>query len=149
MYGPRVREVHRAAPDDQRISDADRNDAISDLSRHTGDGRLTLEEFEERVDEVLRARTTADLRTPFRGLPAPIPTRRTMSAWRTSPRARLPANLAFVVVLVALTVVALGAWVLWIAIPMFLCRGKAHHHSYRREATSVEGETRDDELTLV
>src|SRR4051794_4472767 len=53
-----------------RIADTDREAAISQLSRHTGDGRLTLDEFEARVDEVLQSKTRADLRVPFRGLPS-------------------------------------------------------------------------------
>src|SRR3954453_11105042 len=55
---------------DLRVSDADRQAVIEDLQRHTGDGRLTLDEFEDRVDEVLQARTQADLDAATRELPS-------------------------------------------------------------------------------
>ena len=53
-----------------RVSDDDRHAVIEELQRHTADGRLTLDEFEERVDEVLQARTAADLKVTTRDLPA-------------------------------------------------------------------------------
>jgi hypothetical protein len=52
-----------------RISDAERDRAISDLSEHFQAGRLNLEEFQERSDQVLRAKTYADLAVLFHDLP--------------------------------------------------------------------------------
>ena len=60
-----------ASPDTIRVSDADRNGVIELLEQHTADGRLTLEEFETRVDETLAARTGSDLRKVLRDLPVP------------------------------------------------------------------------------
>ena len=45
--------VERRPRADVRASDADRQATIDQLSRHTGDGRLTLEDFEARVDEAV------------------------------------------------------------------------------------------------
>src|SRR6516164_245966 len=66
---------------DFRVSDADRNQVVDQLKRHTADGRLTLEEFEERVGETMWAKTAGELRTALRELPplqggAPGPARR-------------------------------------------------------------------------
>lgn len=58
---------------DLRVSDAERQ-AVVDLLRHqTSAGRLTLSEFEERLDEVYRARTGRELRLPLRELPVEPP----------------------------------------------------------------------------
>ena len=45
--------------------------SIELLKQHTADGRLTLEEFEARVDETLAARTGSDLRMVLRDSPVP------------------------------------------------------------------------------
>ncbi|MEU6740352.1 DUF1707 SHOCT-like domain-containing protein [Streptosporangium sandarakinum] len=47
--------------DDLRIGDAERDAAVSALREHYARGRLTLEEFGERVDLVLAARTGGEL----------------------------------------------------------------------------------------
>ena len=48
---------------------------MSLLRRHLLSGRLTAEEFEDRVDEALRARSAADLRNALRSLPVEAPPR--------------------------------------------------------------------------
>ena len=52
-----------------RVSDADRDRAIAELSEHYQVGRLTTEEFEDRTGRALQARTTADLADLFTDLP--------------------------------------------------------------------------------
>ena len=52
-----------------RVSDADRDRAIAELSEHYQAGRLTTEEFEDRTGRALQARTTADLADLFTDLP--------------------------------------------------------------------------------
>jgi hypothetical protein len=52
-----------------RASDTDRDRAVDQLRQHLADGRLTMEEFTERVDEAYEARTTADLQQALRELP--------------------------------------------------------------------------------
>jgi class 3 adenylate cyclase len=54
-----------------RISDADRNQAVELLRSHTAEGRLTLDEFSERVGLAFAARDEADLRQVMADLPAP------------------------------------------------------------------------------
>ena len=46
-----------------------REQAIRDLTKHCGDGRLTLGELEERIDEVNRATTDDEIRHALRELP--------------------------------------------------------------------------------
>jgi Domain of unknown function (DUF1707) len=57
------------APSDLRVSDTDRDRAISELSEHFEAGRLTQDEFDERSGRALRARTEGDLAALFRDLP--------------------------------------------------------------------------------
>lgn len=58
-------------PGDLRVSDTDRDRAVSELSEHFQAGRLTSEEFDERSGQALRARTGSDLETLFADLPRP------------------------------------------------------------------------------
>jgi uncharacterized protein DUF1707 len=52
-----------------RASDADRERLISELNEHTVAGRLSTDEFEDRLESVYAARTTAELDTLRRDLP--------------------------------------------------------------------------------
>ena len=52
-----------------RISDADRDRAIAELSEHFQAGRITQDELEERTGQVLQARTGQDLAAVFADLP--------------------------------------------------------------------------------
>jgi hypothetical protein len=54
-----------------RASDDDRNRTVLALREHLAEGRLTLEEFTERMTAALAATTTADLDGPLRELPVP------------------------------------------------------------------------------
>ncbi len=71
-----------------RVSDADRDRAIAELSEHYQAGRLTTEEFEDRTGRALQARTTADLTALFTDLPrreAPMTGATATSAANTAP----------------------------------------------------------------
>jgi uncharacterized protein DUF1707 len=57
---------------DIRASDAERDAAIERLSEATGDGRLTLEEFSQRMDRATTARTRAELDRLTADLPADV-----------------------------------------------------------------------------
>lgn len=52
-----------------RASDDDRQRVVDDLQRHTTEGRLTLDEFTERLRVVYAARTLDDLAEITRDLP--------------------------------------------------------------------------------
>jgi hypothetical protein len=57
-----------------RASDSDRERALSALREHTAAGRLSLDEFAERVAIVYSARTLQDLATTTADLPPHEPT---------------------------------------------------------------------------
>ena len=52
-----------------RVGDADREAVAAQLREHYADGRLTLEELDERLDQAFAAKTKADLNTVMRNLP--------------------------------------------------------------------------------
>jgi hypothetical protein len=52
-----------------RVSDADRDAALSELSQHYQAGRLTTEELDDRTTQILSARTGDDLQVQLRDLP--------------------------------------------------------------------------------
>jgi hypothetical protein len=54
-----------------RVSDAERDDAAVLLRDHCVAGRLTLDEYAQRLDEVYASRTRAELERSTRELPAP------------------------------------------------------------------------------
>lgn len=139
------RQVRRRDPmtrADVRVSDAERHEVIEQLSRHTGEGRLTLDEFEERVELALEARTRGELDTTLRGLPS-------SSGRRTT---RFDIGDAFrpiaAIALIALAIVAMGAWVLWIVVPLVLCRRTGRHRHWTGGERPHEESDREP-LTLV
>jgi Flp pilus assembly protein TadB len=52
-----------------RIGDGDRERARAQLCEHFVQGRLSVEELDERVERAFAARTTVELRRAFKGLP--------------------------------------------------------------------------------
>ncbi|HZN20679.1 MAG TPA: DUF1707 domain-containing protein [Micromonosporaceae bacterium] len=59
---------------DLRMSDADRERVVERLRAAVGEGRLTLDEFEQRLDAVLTARTFGEVEPYVADLPAvPVP----------------------------------------------------------------------------
>ena len=67
-----------------RASDAEREQTVGLLRTHVVEGRLTLEEFAERVDTVYRARTRPELDALTHDLPADL--RETMRPGRRRPK---------------------------------------------------------------
>ncbi len=57
----------------QRVSDADRDRTVTQLREHVVEGRLTLDEFSERVGRALEARSRGDLAAVMTDLPVPEP----------------------------------------------------------------------------
>ena len=101
-----------------RVSDAERDQAVAELSEHFQSGRLTQEEFEDRSGRALQARTVSDLAGLFNDLPhnvvpAPTPPVPAMMG----PRMRLP--LAPIIVLGVILAILAG--------PVY--GSSTHHHS--------------------
>jgi hypothetical protein len=100
-----------------RVSDADRDGAVSELSRHFQAGRLTTDELEERSGQALQARTGNDLAVLFADLPSgqpyrtPAPADAPLLAHRRRPRGAVAlAALAVIVVGLSLTTGHYHAW---------------------------------------
>lgn len=94
-----------------RVSDADRERTVKLLERHHVDGRLTWEEFSERMEAAFHARTREDLRRTLVDLPSlderrppAEPASRSGTNWRSL--------LAPPVVVAALIAVAVLLWAL-------------------------------------
>jgi hypothetical protein len=77
-----------------RASDADRDHTVAALQQAVSAGRLSLEEFSQRIDLALRARTTGALNALTRDLPLPAP--------KPTSRSNLVPALVVLVVLVLL-----------------------------------------------
>ena len=58
------------ADPNMRVSDAERAEVADRLSKHYSDGRLDEAEFNERIDQAMRAKTQADLSGLLDDLPA-------------------------------------------------------------------------------
>jgi hypothetical protein len=100
---------------DLRVSDAERDEVVTELGEHFGQGRLDQAEFDERVSKALSARTGRDLG----GLLADLPPARAESS-TPQPRAQSPRPLILVPLLAAAILIAGAAaggwhhgWVPW------------------------------------
>jgi hypothetical protein len=118
-------------PPEPRIGDAERDAAIQALGEHFAAGRLTKDEYDERSEAALRARTDSDLRPLFVDLPrtgarapgtgGPTPHAPRRPGLRYAPVLPL---MAFVVVMVAVTS---RAWWLLFVVAWLLCWGPRRH----------------------
>jgi len=71
MTSPEQSPVPEPVPDGElRVSDSERDATLQLLSGQAAEGRLTLDELEERAGQALSAKTRADLATVTRDLPA-------------------------------------------------------------------------------
>ncbi len=123
---------------DLRVSQSERDEVAAELARHFADGRLTIEEYEERIEAALAARTGHDLEPLLADLPSreraaapprPVGHPRRRSARRGWSTARVVAIAA--VVVLAITA---GPWALWLLWPAFVFTGAcgrsvSHHRS--------------------
>ena len=129
-------EARSYQPRAMRASDADRDAVLAELSKHFQAGRLTLEEFDERSDQALHARTYGELADLTIDLPAPAPPSaptpqpRPSTAGPRLPVAAFAAALALVA-LVAVTVAsnygvvghaAIRLWWLVLIVPLIASR---------------------------
>jgi Flp pilus assembly protein TadB len=118
-----------------RVGDTERNHTAEELSRHFAAGRLDQQEFDERMDAAMHAKTQSELDRLLHDLPAedrPVARRHRGRGW-------LP--VAFAMVLLAVVASATlhaavvhGALTWWpfavVAIVVLLRRD--HRHSWRR-----------------
>jgi Domain of unknown function (DUF1707) len=114
---------------DLRVSQAERDEVVATLAGHFADGRLTVEEYEERVEAALVARTGRDLEPPLADLPAADPPSAPARAHprRSEPgsfRAPLmPGARLLAVAAVVVLAIASGPWALWLLWPALVLTG--------------------------
>ncbi len=120
MNGNGTRGTHGRSMSEVRLraSDRDRERVVEELRMHAAEGRLTVEELEERVQRALDARTADELAALTRDLPDPVrPTTRTRRR-RSTARPEVRTYLAVMALLVTVWALA-GAgyfWPLWPAV---------------------------------
>jgi uncharacterized protein DUF1707 len=141
-YGTRRRpeqdeRIAETTTENLRVSDAERQQTIDQLTRHTADGRLSLDEFEGRVDEVMRARTASELAAALRDLPV---VERRIQRRPSARRVPVPWVIAALVVAVAL----IPEGLIWLLIPVAIWSFGGCHGRSRRD-----GIRPDHEMTLV
>jgi hypothetical protein len=112
---------------DLRVSQAERDEVVTVLAGHFADGRLTVEEYEERVEAALAARTGRDLEPLLEDLPADDrPAAPARTRHRRVPRSfgapLVPARLLAVAAVVVLAI-ATGPWALWLLWPALVFTG--------------------------
>jgi hypothetical protein len=117
-----------------RIGDAEREAAVAALGEHYAQGRITKEEYDERSEAAMSARTRADLRPLFADLAAPEPPRAARPAYRPTRPPWLPGIVVPVLlVLVGLTVLTHLPLILFgLAVWFFLIRPRWHRMGWQR-----------------
>ena len=108
--GSSGRRASQANPN-MRVSHAERTEVADRLSKHYGDGRLDEEEFNERLDRAMKAKTQSDLDGLFDDLPEPeLPRPVARPAPRPHPPGprRVP-RIAFLALVVILAIMV-GQW---------------------------------------
>jgi hypothetical protein len=122
-----------------RVSDAERQQVVDQLSQHFAEGRLDQAEFDERSSRAMTAKTRADLGGLFDDLPetgAPavpeLPRR----------RHRHPILTLVLIVVIALAAAHVLAWAAWgvpwlwlgfIAVVLLFATGHLGHHHARQD----------------
>lgn len=107
-----------------RASDAERDRIVRELSRHLGDGRLDLAEYDQRVAQVYRTTTREELKEVLADLPTAAPARPPRSRFPIWQRIEAGAWLSVsVLVLVIWAAISLAAgtftyfWPIWVIGP--------------------------------
>ena len=113
-YGGTGGGIAGTPEDEYRVSDAEREAALTELRRHTVSGRLSTTEFSQRTDEALAARTAGELRSALRGLPRPE-----IDGRQRAQRAPLRLHLhPMVVLFIVLAVIGLSSGHGWVLVPL-------------------------------
>jgi hypothetical protein len=124
-------EAHGFPRGDIRVSDAERDQALAELSEHFQTGRLTQDEFDQRSGQALQAKTGNELAALFGDLPrrqAPVaprfPGQAPASPFPPAPVPSRPQVGWLVPAVRAVFIFAIVAMVAGTAI------GSGHHHSF-------------------
>jgi hypothetical protein len=144
-------EPERRDPD-LRVSQAERDEVVAVLAGHFADGRLTVEEYEERVEAALGARTGRDLEPLLADLPdadrrASSPRPREPAS-RRAPRLFPGPRLLAVAAVVALAF-ATGPWALWLLWPALVLTGGCGFGRGHRVHADIRGRTTTERPPVV
>jgi Domain of unknown function (DUF1707) len=91
---------------DMRVSNAERAEVADRLSKHYSDGRLDEEEFNERIDRAMKAKTQSDLNGLFTDLPdSYVPTIEKSRAMTPQRQRRPFPRILFLALIVLITIV--------------------------------------------
>ena len=115
-----------------RIGDAERDRAVAALGDHFAAGRLTNEEFEQRMEQAIKARFNDDLEPLFVDLPRTVephvePKSQQHSDIPLAWAAMFWLAPLFVITAVVAAVVLTAPWLVWIFLWMFLITGLFRH----------------------
>jgi Domain of unknown function (DUF1707) len=117
-----------------RIGNRERESACRALDEHLAEGRLDMDEYADRYAKATLARVQDELDELFVDLPRPHATLPAVTLEKEPPRRAREwgglvavARLAALVLAVLIAVPVLAAWwVLWMVVPMVMCRGRYH-----------------------
>jgi hypothetical protein len=128
-----------------RASDDDRERVVDELRRHAAEGRLSVEELEERIERTLAARTQGELAALTRDLPERPPEPAPAPRPRSGPRPDVRVFVAVMALLILIWALS-GAgyfWPLWPLVgwgffvlgpgrALGVCGGPHRHHRSAR-----------------
>jgi Flp pilus assembly protein TadB len=120
--------------DNLRVSEAEREEASARLAEHYSTGRLSDDDYYERLDAVWSAKVRADLEMLFTDLPrsVPQPPQVLRRPRRGRPRA-FPLVACFLLVAIGLMVMGVPWWVFAaIAVGALVFRNARHHGHHHR-----------------
>jgi len=116
-----------------RIGDAERDRAIAALGDHFAAGRLSREEFDERVETAMQARFDHDLDPLFADLPVPVPEQFVAGPRRPAVWPILMWLMPLVLLAAVITAVLVNApFILWGFFWVFLFSGLWRRRQYPR-----------------
>ncbi len=123
---------------DLRVSDAERSEVADRLAEHYGEGRLDQSEFNERVEQAMRAKTRSDLAGLFDDLPD------SEAPEVTTPPRRRPSHHPILIAVLVIAIIATAQNLFWwphithlamlaglIVVLLYVFRGRADRHDRR------------------
>ncbi|GGU36059.1 DUF1707 SHOCT-like domain-containing protein [Nocardioides albus] len=127
--------------DNLRVSEAEREEASARLAEHYSTGRLSGDDYYERLDAVWSARVRADVEMLFTDLPRSMPqSPQAVRRPRRNRRRAFPLVACFLLVSIGLVVMGVPWWIFAaIAGGALLFRNK---HSHEKHNRSHHGTTR-------
>lgn len=126
---------------DLRVSDSERTEVADRLGQHYGDGRLNTDEFNERVERAMGAKTQSDLSGLFDDLPS-LDDHPEVPARRERRRTNHTAVILGLVVVLAVTVGHAFWWFFmppWLAVVLiagvgiYVLKSRERHHQHHED----------------